>query len=235
MMMLGREVFLPLDLTTAQLRVEHGDEMRTDFAELLRDRMRQAHDRARVRLKESARRQKRNFDKKSAGKALQEGQFVWLFNNSRRKGMAPKLQCRWLGPFLITKKLSDVVFRIQQSQRSKPKVVHFDRLKPYEGDPIKPWGTEDLITVESSGLPAVEPSADGNECVNVERQDEVNEEDPLLDCEVENSDPCMGQSLIMEDGSDGEDTGLPVPAVDQVRIPSRRNPHRQRKRPLRYR
>ena len=118
MMMLGREVFLPVDLTTAQLKtVRNAEDIGADFAELLHERMRLAHDRARLCLKESAQRQKRQFDKKAAGMCLQEGQFVWLHNNSRRKGMAPKLEFRWLGPFLITKKLLDVVFCIQQSPR----------------------------------------------------------------------------------------------------------------------
>ena len=53
--------------------------------------------------------------------------------------MCPKLQLKWEGPYLILKKLSDVVYRIQRSKGAKPRVVHVDRLKPYQGDPIDPW------------------------------------------------------------------------------------------------
>ena len=46
--------------------------------------------------------------------------------------MARKLHCPWSGPFKIIKKLSSVVYRIQDTRRARKnrKVVHFDRLKP---------------------------------------------------------------------------------------------------------
>ena len=37
----------------------------------------------------------------------------------------------WTGPYLVTNKLSDLVYQIQASKRSKSKVVHLDHLKPY--------------------------------------------------------------------------------------------------------
>ena len=37
----------------------------------------------------------------------------------------------WTGPYLVINKLSDLVYQIQASKRSKPKVVHLDHLKPY--------------------------------------------------------------------------------------------------------
>ncbi|XP_020297845.1 uncharacterized protein LOC109862260 [Pseudomyrmex gracilis] len=46
----------------------------------------------------------------------------------RSKGKAPKLQKNWEGPFLVVKKLSDVVYCIRRSNRHKCKVVHADRL-----------------------------------------------------------------------------------------------------------
>ena len=48
------------------------------------------------------------------------------------RGMAKKLHCPWSGPFRIIKKLSSVVYRIQDTRRARKnrKVVHFDRLKP---------------------------------------------------------------------------------------------------------
>ena len=46
--------------------------------------------------------------------------------------MAKKLHCPWSGPFTIIKKLSSVVYRIQDTRKARKnrKVVHFDRLKP---------------------------------------------------------------------------------------------------------
>ena len=37
------------------------------------------------------------------------------------------------------KRISDVLYRIQMTDNSKPKVVHFDRLKPYTGTDPPTW------------------------------------------------------------------------------------------------
>ena len=140
MMMLGREVSLAIDLTTGCPRNQ--DDTNTDFADKLRTNLQKAHDRARDCLGKSARRQKRNYDRKAKEKGLREGQFVWLHNSAKKKHMSPKLQLRWEGPWLIVKKLSDVTVRIQLRRGAKPKVVHVDRLKPYEGEHREPWGYE---------------------------------------------------------------------------------------------
>ncbi len=43
-------------------------------------------------------------------------------------------------PYLVIDKLSDVMYRIQKSPHSKPKlIVHYDRLKPYEGEEVHNW------------------------------------------------------------------------------------------------
>ena len=72
---------------------------------------------------------KKNYDHKANFKPLTEGDSVWLSNLVRKKGKSPKLQCPWQGPYLITKCLNDVVFRIQEKPNTKPKVVHYNRLK----------------------------------------------------------------------------------------------------------
>ena len=53
-----------------------------------------------------------------------------MFNPVRKKGVSPKLQSFWDGPFLVVQKLSDLVYKIQKSPTAKPRVVHHDRLKP---------------------------------------------------------------------------------------------------------
>ncbi|XP_033103186.1 uncharacterized protein LOC117105992 [Anneissia japonica] len=139
MMVLGREVALPLDLmlpTTGATDIE----VKTDYVEQRRTRIRAAQ-RARQVLKLSARRQKRTYDQKASRQELTEGQFVWLYNSAKTIGKSPKLQCRWQGPYAVVKKLSEVTFSIQEGPRKKCKVVHIDRLKVYEGKPSPYWGT----------------------------------------------------------------------------------------------
>ena len=84
MMMFGRGTRLPVDLLVEGPAVE--DAGTTDFAQKLRQNLQEAHTRARQCLRQSARRQKRNYDRKAYGRGLQEGQFVWLFNKSKKKG-----------------------------------------------------------------------------------------------------------------------------------------------------
>jgi len=44
-----------------------------------------------------------------------------------------KWTTQYEGPYLIFQMLSPLVAKIQQSGRTKPKVVHIDKLKNYEG------------------------------------------------------------------------------------------------------
>ena len=86
----------------------------------------------------------------------------------RKNGVCHKLKLKWEGPYLVLKKLSDVVCRIQRSKGANLRVVHVDRLKPYRGNPIDPWDTvavrdreENVVSdkgiqVESCDLPEQE-------------------------------------------------------------------------------
>lgn len=136
-LMLGREVEVPLDAVTELPPDSPG--LATDYAQALHQRLAVSHECARQTLKKSALRQKRNYDNKTAGEPFQVGDSVWLHQVRRKKGRNPKLDCPWEGPYLVTAALSDVVYRIQKSQRARPKVVHSDRMKPYLGPPLRNW------------------------------------------------------------------------------------------------
>jgi len=59
---------------------------------------------------------------------------VWLFNTAIPRGQHKKFHQPWSGPYTIVKQLSESTYRIQHTQhRSKRSVVHFDRLKPFNG------------------------------------------------------------------------------------------------------
>ena len=215
MMMLGREVSLPVDLVTECPRVQNSTH--TDFAEKLRSDMQQAHDRARECLGKSARRQKRNYDRRASEHGLKEGQLVWLFNPARKKHLSPKLQLRWEGPWLIVKRLSDVTVRIQLRRGSKPKVVHVDRLKPYVGEAIQPWG------YRSNGEAVESPPLDQVEEPELEvRVDEVSPG-------ANDAAPVMGVDITEEVEGQGSQPESPG------ETPQKRYPKRAHKLPMRYR
>ncbi|GFW78882.1 kinectin [Trichonephila clavipes] len=51
-----------------------------------------------------------------------EGDRVWLWNPKRRKGLSPKLQTNWEGPYTVLKRLNDVVVQIQNLPQPNPKI-----------------------------------------------------------------------------------------------------------------
>ena len=140
LLMLGRELEVPLDVITEA--PPDASPLKIDYAQAVQKRLASAHDLARRPLNKAAMRQKRNYDKRLAGRPFSTGDSVWLHNVKRKRGRNPKLDCPWEGPYLVISVLSDVVYRIQKSKKAKPKVVHSDRLKPYLGPPLEGWITE---------------------------------------------------------------------------------------------
>lgn len=74
---------------------------------------------------------KRRYDRQAHQLNLEIGAIVWLYNPKRTRGVCPKLQTKWEGPYTVLEKINDVIFKIQKNKHSKPKIVHHDRLKPY--------------------------------------------------------------------------------------------------------
>lgn len=138
MMMLGRETKLHVDLTT-QTTNEEIEEDDEDYAARLRGRLQRAYMRVEECTGKAAIHQKKNYDRKTNSSGLKEGDFVWLHDPSKKKGLSPKLQLRWKGPYLIVSQLSDVVYRIQASPKGKCAIIHSDRLTPYQGDDLPRW------------------------------------------------------------------------------------------------
>ncbi|CAC5404131.1 unnamed protein product [Mytilus coruscus] len=131
-MVFGRQITLPVDMA---MRVPSSNyeltTYKTDYAYKLSGRINKIHEFARDRIKMSSDNMKRTYDRSSQLKIYKENDLVWLYNPVRKKGISPKLQCTWTGPFNIIKKINDVIYKIQKNKKVKPKIVHYDRLKPY--------------------------------------------------------------------------------------------------------
>ena len=137
-MMLGREVELPIDLIIGMPEEETGTSS-TEYVTKLRDQMEEVHALAREHIKWKSNVQKRNYDVKAKPERYEAGDMVRMHNPARKKGISPKLSRPWVGPCLITHRLSNVTYRLQVGPRAKLKVVHFDRLKPYKGTDTPEW------------------------------------------------------------------------------------------------
>ncbi|KAK9874212.1 hypothetical protein WA026_002568 [Henosepilachna vigintioctopunctata] len=132
----GRELRLPCDLlfgSPEEVRLEVGT-----YADELRLHLNQIHELVRDKIEASTDRMKTRYDLKANSVGFKEGDLVWLYNPQRKKGISPKLTQAWEGAYKVMKRINDVVYRIQRTPRSKPKVVHLDRLaKYYEGSLVE--------------------------------------------------------------------------------------------------
>ena len=73
-----------------------------------------AHETARKNLCISSEAMKRQYDVNVTHHVYQSGDFVWLYQPTRKVGLCPKLQRSWDGPFRVVDRLSDLVYRIQR-------------------------------------------------------------------------------------------------------------------------
>ena len=91
-------------------------------------------------LKMSSDRMKQRYDLLAQEEQpLEAGDAVWLHNPQKKKGLSPKLQRPWQGPYLVLKQINDLVYRIQLGPKCKPKVVHRNRLWRYTGSNTPTW------------------------------------------------------------------------------------------------
>ncbi|KFM73295.1 hypothetical protein X975_07257, partial [Stegodyphus mimosarum] len=102
-MLMSRDFRLPCDLLFGRLRniskISCPVEAMHNFA------------RERVNL---AREKKTQYDTRATGYRFNEGDKVWLWNLTRQKGLCPKLQSPWDGPYTVLNRLYDVVIRIRK-------------------------------------------------------------------------------------------------------------------------
>ncbi|GFX05702.1 retrovirus-related Pol polyprotein from transposon 412 [Trichonephila clavipes] len=130
-MLFGRDLRLPADLLFS--RPPDAPLAPEENIEKSQARMEEMHHLARERIGMASEKMKTRYDARETGHDFHEGDKVWLWNPKRRKGLSPKLQTNWEGPYTVLKRLNDVVVRIQKSPHSKPKVIHYNRLAPYLG------------------------------------------------------------------------------------------------------
>ena len=155
-LMLGRELRLPMDLVTGRPPDDEAPTVRTEYAVALQERLTEVHHQVRNNLQFAGEAMKRQYDRRTRTASFVEGDQVWLHNPCRRKGLSPKLQSPWEGPYTVVEKITEVTFRIRGGVRARPKVVHVDRLWRYHGPGHYTWGSD-----ENQPSEEVRPEAEG--------------------------------------------------------------------------
>lgn len=109
------------------------------YVDEVKHRVKLAHDTARAITKKSMKVYKDHYDTGARSRQLDVGQPVWVYKPYRKKGVCPKLQCKWDKVYIITAKLDDVLYRVQKGRKGKGQVIHIQRLMPYEGRNLPTW------------------------------------------------------------------------------------------------
>ena len=160
-MMLGRDPKLPVDLCFGRPEEEPIESMH-DYVTTLQERLERIHHFAREHQDLMTERMKQRYDLSLRCPQLKTGNVVWLYNPQRKKGLSPKLQRPWQGPYTVTKRINDLVYRIQLRASTKPKVVHRNRLWLYSGDDPPSWFQESQCQTDSSVLDNCEQPPEDN-------------------------------------------------------------------------
>ncbi|GBL87495.1 hypothetical protein AVEN_271880-1 [Araneus ventricosus] len=128
-MLFGRTLRLPCDILFG--RPSDTPSSPSIYLNNLEARLESVHAFARERIKLASERMKTRYDSGATGHHFKEGDKVWMYNPKRRRGLSPKLQQNWEGLYTIVKKLNDVIYKVQMSPNTNPKVIHINRLTPY--------------------------------------------------------------------------------------------------------
>uniref|UniRef100_A0A3B1IQI2 Gypsy retrotransposon integrase-like protein 1 n=1 Tax=Astyanax mexicanus TaxID=7994 RepID=A0A3B1IQI2_ASTMX len=133
MMLFGRELTEPIDLV-AGLPPDHDDaKTPPEYVIQLRNRLELAHNIAREVLGQSVERAKKQYDKNVLKNRYEVGEAVWhLVKGTKRvRNKVRKFLPSYEGPYFVLGQLDDLVYRIQKNPKTRAKVVHHDKLKPY--------------------------------------------------------------------------------------------------------
>lgn len=210
-LMFGRELRLPVDLATGRPPDVGLPTVTSGFAAALQENLVEVHHQVRGKLRVAGQAMKDYYDRRMRDVKYAVGDRVWLHNPRRKKGLSPKLQSPWEGPYTVIAVLSAVTYRIRRG-RKRSSVVHVDRLWRYHGPGRYSWGTgaeedPDYPSSDEEDRAELDP-------VDVEVADDVEEE--------------AGGDADLEAGSAGD---LDQPAASPSPSPPPRRPRRERRRP----
>lgn len=172
-LMFGREMRLPVDLALGRPPDAGLPTVQSEYAVALQRRLEDARQRVSGNLKLAGHSMWQRYQQRVREATYSPGEQVWLHNPRRRRGLSPKLQSPWEGPYTVAEALSAVTYRLAPAGgHGKSKVVHVDRLWKYAGDGTFSWGREE------EGTPGSPPSAPkGASNVALEGDDQSSQSD----------------------------------------------------------
>ena len=199
-LMLGREIRLPIDLAIGRPPDEKLPTVQSEYAAALQQRLEDTRQRVSGHLKLAGHAMWQQYQQRVREAEYQPGDKVWLHNPRRVRGLSPKLQSSWEGPYEVLEALSSVTYRIAAvGTRRRPKVVHVDRLWRFAGDGTFSWDNCGETAEESphrlaSGQPSEEEVVSEGSDENADSNSDSDTEEPSDSdtVEIPPSEVCVG-------------------------------------------
>ena len=161
-MVFGSEMTVPLDLQTEAVETDK-EEMTSAprYVRELCENLDIVHRIARECTSKAVLRQKKHYDKSAVSKSYDVGDVVRRFQPKQIIGTKLKLARNWSGPWVITRRLSDVLFEIKHSKNSKAVIVHADNLKSFHVRKTAKANLQKMLkTTETPTKPVKAPELD---------------------------------------------------------------------------
>ena len=129
-LLFGREMTVPADIMFG-LPPQQEEQKHPQYVMDLRERLETTYDLVRRRLATASKRQKDIYDRHALLRQFAPDDLVYLLTPVVPPGRSRKFAHFWRGPYLVLEKLSDVIYRIRDTEAPfRPQVVHINRLKP---------------------------------------------------------------------------------------------------------
>jgi len=140
MLFLGHEVRMPIDLAMGLTPEDAFENVNAqDYLAKLQRNACEAYQLARKHLRASAERRKKAYDVKVKAEEFKVGEWVFYHYPRRFQSRSVKWQKAYTGPYLIVRLIEPVNCVLQKSAKSKPFVVHVDKLKKCYGETPASW------------------------------------------------------------------------------------------------
>ena len=242
MMMLGREVNLPMDFLATVPNEEEAFLDEAEYVQQLRLSLQEIRNCAREKLGDTLHSRKRTYDRKLHVDTYDVGDLVYLLNSAGKVGQSRKLQPVYTGPHLIVKKLSDILFTTVNS-RGRQQVIHHDRMRRCSDLNIPIWARrernklaevnvpEDPIEVTDWALPQLFQEERDTQ-PDLQRGSRPAEEQDNAETEEGNTEaedpPLVTDPPVVDLPTPPSGSDQPVPDPDPRLPPSKRSGRRRR-------
>ena len=171
---------IPLDIMTEKLSEPNEEVNASEYASDLRDKLRSMYELVRNHLQKASLRQKKQYDCRVKEHNYSVGDHVWRNQWQSPPGLKAGIRRHWTGPWMVTEKLCDVLFRLKHSADSPSVVIHGDNMKLYHGEQklyiqVPPTQVTDIRFPDITEFTNVQT----NECLQCMHNDQREENIPL--------------------------------------------------------